>query len=260
MKAEDRKRTPHPGPLPVWRGEGEAAAGRAAARPYRGRAFTLIELLTVIAIIAVVAAFLIPVMKGVKRSQYLSNARTELAELDTAIQNYKTDHGYYPPGGTSVLTNALYYELIGTTTADGGNTFKTLDGMSTISSATLGSTFGESGLLNSGVTNRGAGAEDARVARSFLPDLRQGQLATNNNGAMILVYSFGGPDSTNRFFQLLPGFTALPGGGANPWRYNASNPTNNPGSYDLWVQLCIGGTTNLVCNWSKQVQLNNPLP
>ena len=34
MKAEDRKRTPHPGPLPVWRGEGEAAAGRAAARPY----------------------------------------------------------------------------------------------------------------------------------------------------------------------------------------------------------------------------------
>jgi hypothetical protein len=35
MKAEDRKRTPHPGPLPVWRGEGEAAAGRAAARPYR---------------------------------------------------------------------------------------------------------------------------------------------------------------------------------------------------------------------------------
>ena len=25
----------------------------------------------------------------------------------------------------------------------------------------------------------------------------------------------------------------------NPWRYNSSNPTNNPGSYDLWIQLVI---------------------
>ena len=46
----------------------------------------------------------------------------------------------------------------------------------------------------------------------------------------------------------------------NPWRYNSSSPTNNPGSYDLWVQLSIGGKTNLICNWSKQVQINNPLP
>ena len=33
-RAKDRKRAPHPGPLPVWRGEGETATGRAAARPY----------------------------------------------------------------------------------------------------------------------------------------------------------------------------------------------------------------------------------
>ena len=25
-------------------------------------------------------------------------------------------------------------------------------------------------------------------------------------------------------------------------------------------QLVIGGKTNLICNWSKQVQINNPLP
>ena len=46
----------------------------------------------------------------------------------------------------------------------------------------------------------------------------------------------------------------------NPWRYNSSNPTNNPGSYDLWIQLKIAGKTNLICNWSKQVQINSPLP
>ena len=48
--------------------------------------------------------------------------------------------------------------------------------------------------------------------------------------------------------------------GINPWRYNSSNPTNNPGAYDLWVQLSISGKTNLICNWNKQVQYNSPLP
>jgi len=46
----------------------------------------------------------------------------------------------------------------------------------------------------------------------------------------------------------------------NPWRYNSANPTNNPGSYDLWIQLKIGGKTNLISNWSKQAQINSPLP
>jgi hypothetical protein len=45
----------------------------------------------------------------------------------------------------------------------------------------------------------------------------------------------------------------------NPWRYNSSNPTNNPGSYDLWIQLVIGGKSNLICNWSKQVLINSPV-
>ncbi len=46
----------------------------------------------------------------------------------------------------------------------------------------------------------------------------------------------------------------------NPWRYNSANPTNNPGSYDLYIQLRIAAKNYLICNWSKQVQINNPLP
>ena len=38
----------------------------------------------------------------------------------------------------------------------------------------------------------------------------------------------------------------------NPWRYNSSSPTNNPNSFDLWIELNLGGKTFLVCNWSKQ--------
>jgi hypothetical protein len=67
----------------------------------------------------------------------------------------------------------------------------------------------------------------------------------------ILITSVGGPDAA---------YQPLGGVDLNPWRYNSSSPTNNPGSYDLWVQLSIGGKTNLICNWSKQVQINNPLP
>jgi hypothetical protein len=49
--------------------------------------------------------------------------------------------------------------------------------------------------------------------------------------------------------------------GVNPWRYNSSSPTNNPGAYDLWIQIVITpGQTNLICNWRKQPQINNPLP
>ena len=37
----------------------------------------------------------------------------------------------------------------------------------------------------------------------------------------------------------------------NPWRYNSGHPTNNPNSYDLWVDVLIRGKTNRFCNWSR---------
>jgi hypothetical protein len=41
----------------------------------------------------------------------------------------------------------------------------------------------------------------------------------------------------------------------NPWHYNSSNPTNNPGSYDLWMDFISQGKTNRVSNWSKDPQI-----
>jgi hypothetical protein len=38
----------------------------------------------------------------------------------------------------------------------------------------------------------------------------------------------------------------------NPWRYNSTNPTNNPGRYDLWLDIIIDGKTNRFCNWEKK--------
>ena len=45
----------------------------------------------------------------------------------------------------------------------------------------------------------------------------------------------------------------------NPIRY-AYPGVHNPGSYDLWIQFQFKGKTNLVCNWSRQIQINSSLP
>ena len=99
----------------------------------------------------------------------------------------------------------------------------------------------------------GAG-EDAPVARSFLSGLKARQfMSVSNNGVSVyvLMASVGGPDDSYKPFFGTPGF--------NPWRYVCPG-VNNPSSYDLWIQLSIGGKMNLICNWSKQVQFNSPLP
>src|SRR5260221_9306396 len=83
-------------------------------------AFTLIELLVVISIIGVLAGFSFPVLKAVKKTQYLNHTKAELALIETAIQRYHDAYGFYPPCNSynnvvNALTNQLYYELVGMT-------------------------------------------------------------------------------------------------------------------------------------------------
>jgi len=212
------------------------------------RAFTLVELLVVIGIIAVLAALILPVAAAVKRQAYLHTAQTEMAQLETAIDRYKSAYGFYPPGSVNgPLTNQLYYELLGTTNKAGE--FQTLDGSAQISAGNANATFGVSGFMN---CSKPGADESSPRGQNFLPDLKPGQVATlytnANDVVKILVSSDNGPDGD---YQPM-GVT-----GINPWRYNPSNPTNNPGSYDLWIQLAIAAKTNLICNWTTQVQLNN---
>jgi prepilin-type N-terminal cleavage/methylation domain-containing protein len=225
-------------------------------------AFTLIELLVVISIIALLAAFTIPVLHTVARKKILDRTRGEMEQLATAIDRYKSAYGFYPPSNPNynsansatwdqAMISPLYFELLGTTNNNG--TYYTLDGSATIGAGTANMTnaFGVSGFLNCSKTGAG---EDAPAARVFLPDLKPNQFnsATNNSVlATVFVASVGGPDQSYMPFHGTPGF--------NPWRY--VNPgINNPSSYDLWIQLVISGKTNLICNWSKNVQLNSPLP
>ncbi|HSI07445.1 MAG: prepilin-type N-terminal cleavage/methylation domain-containing protein [Rariglobus sp.] len=67
----------------------------------RLRAFTLIELLTVIGIIAILAAITFGVVKGVNERAAISQAKVELASLSLALESYKGQYGDYPRSGTS---------------------------------------------------------------------------------------------------------------------------------------------------------------
>lgn len=214
-------------------------------------AFTLIELLTVIAVIAVIAALIFPVANTVKRQAFLHNAQAQMSQLETALENYKSTWGFYPPScPNGPLTNQLYYELSGTILTNAS--YMTLDRTATIPVSSLSTVFGPGvgGFMN---CNKPGADESVQQARNFLPDLNTNQVYTavvNGKQFSLLVTPVGGPDGSYNPLG------AANNAGANPWRY-AYPGINNPASYDLWIQLEIAGNSNLICNWTKQVQLNN---
>jgi prepilin-type N-terminal cleavage/methylation domain-containing protein len=58
--------------------------------------FTLIELLVVIAIIAILAAMLLPVLTKAKTAALKTKAKTEISDIQNAIQGYDADYGRFP--------------------------------------------------------------------------------------------------------------------------------------------------------------------
>jgi len=177
-----------------------------------------------------------------------------MEQLETAIERYHAAYGFYPPDNPNSSTyNQLYYELTGTINTNSTPAYQSLANGLTVKASDVPTAFNMGGFMN---CSKSGGGEDVSVAKNFLPELRSNQYGVVSNynntvAATILLVSVGGPDPTYKPFGVSD---------VNPWRYNSSNPTNNPGAYDLWVQLSISGKTNLICNWSKQVRFNSPLP
>jgi prepilin-type N-terminal cleavage/methylation domain-containing protein len=202
-------------------------------------AFTLVELLAVIAIIGVLAALLIPTISKINAMRAVSKTKAELKEVESWIVEYKAKRGYYPPDNPgNPNTNQLYYELSGTVFANG--VYRTLDGNSTVNPATLPGDFGGStvkGFVNTMKEPR----DEGMAAQKFIKELKPGQVAEFQSSLKILVGSVG-------WDSKLPPPIQIPG--ANPFRYISTNPTNNPGSFDLWIDIYVQGKTTRICNWS----------
>jgi prepilin-type N-terminal cleavage/methylation domain-containing protein len=239
---------------------GVAAAGalppshsRAPAKSAHVTAFTLIELLVVIAIIGILAALVFPVVGVVNRNKQLAVAKTQLQQIQQDIEGYHTKLGYYPPDNpTNVVCNPLYYELMGTTNNQSGGTpatfYATLDGSAQATTAQLTMYFGVTGIANT--STRAHSDDTGSAAQSYLTHLLPNQVGKvddtpPNQQVLVLVCPVSWPGN-----KMPPPLSGMNAGALNPWRYNSSHPTNNTGSFDLWVDLVIGNKTNRICNWS----------
>jgi len=219
-------------------------------RSHGSRAFTLIEMLVVIAIIGALAALLFPVAKNAKLNGYIKRSKAELALLESGIEAYKLKLGFYPPDNPGKpTTNALYFELLGT--VENGSNVETKDGSGAVTTSDIKNYFGRENFLNLG--SRKA-TEEGNIAENFIgSQLKQGQFGSLDANKP-LVKVFTAPVE----WPAALAFQPTPTPNLNPVCYNSSSPTNNTKSYDLWINLPYGGKIYRISNWRKDVETVTP--
>ena len=69
----------------------------------RTRAFTMVELLLVLVILAVLAAIVLPNLVGRGEDARIQAAKTQISVLGTALDLFEIDMGYFPSGNMALL-------------------------------------------------------------------------------------------------------------------------------------------------------------
>ncbi|HEX4646280.1 MAG TPA: type II secretion system protein [Verrucomicrobiae bacterium] len=209
-------------------------------------------MLVVIGIIATLAALIAVGAAGVMHKGRIARVQTELKGLETAIESYKSKKGFYPPDNTNnSYQNPLFYELTGTIPTNSNSLpyFASPVGHDMLAASTVATLFNMGGFINS--------SADSNEVQNFFGSrpLRSGETylaVTSNVGGVVspVFVTLGVP--VQGPVQLR---SPTLGGIINPWHYNSSNPTNNAGSYDLWMDIISQGKTNRISNWSKDPQI-----
>lgn len=199
-------------------------------------AFTLVEMLVVIAIIAIIAGMVVGLAGNAGAKKNINRVKTEMAALETAIDSYKAKLGFYPPDGTTNTLAPLFYELTGTKKIS-DTQYQTVNGNETITIAAISSVFGRQGFANS----------NPEGADNFFKEVKAGNqyrlASVNGNQVELMIVPV---DGTVRYDSA----DGKPGA-MNVWRYNSSKPVHNPGEYDLWAEIIVAGKTNIIGNWKE---------
>ena len=228
----------------------QAFRGSAAAGPRRpgARGFTLIELLVAMAILASLAAILIPVVGRARVAAKVASTKYLLEQICAGIDRFAEDWGTYPPDRIPAGTSLKYFDERGAP-----------PGPASYAASTDIATSAESlyyCLANPYVTGKHPYL-DPQAAKQCLDG--------NHNGIPELVDSWEQPFSYNRKpfgDYLLPDIFYTSSEGPPTVKIptpltafdDGGSPTHNTNSYDLWSPgpggLSAGkGVSKPITNW-----------
>jgi len=234
-------------------------------------AFTLVELLVVISIIATLAGLVVGLAPTVGERMRESRIRAELAELQFAIESYKAKFGIYPPDNGTYLNgtqaeqlsethsglNPLFYELSGVFVDNANGVFYTADTKQSLNPTDIQKQFSRDGFVNAALPNR------RRPFTHRLNDRQHAGISRTSEAGGLEVLAVGFiTDSTSKRgsgfawptdAKTLAQYPApIPSNpGLNPWHYVSTSPVHNPGGYDLWAEYFVRGERRILANWKQ---------
>ncbi len=237
-------------------------------------AFTLIEMLVVIGVIAILASITLGVITMAKSTSQEKRIQGQLNQLITAIEQYKSKVGFYPPDhqlknalGNVMYTrygkpqvnpvlNSLYYELKGALVDISSESFIAIgDPVEyALGQNQVEAWFGVNGISNSGKSEDAIKSTFDGISESDVVLVSSSDIKSNTrpSGSVRLLSV---PVSWPRQIQ---NKNPLGNTSINVWRYNSSNPTNNPASFDLWAEIPVKNKTTgdyelkIIGNWASE--------
>lgn len=171
--------------------------GRLLLSQVRERAFTLIELLAVIAIIGILAALTFGAIRGVQQRAAINQAKAELAVLAQALEAYKQQYGDYPgPTGTNTPT---------------ATSVGTSDGPAVLFNALVGNSGPANQAIGNG--NIGAGHSFVDAAKFSLLSRTAATIPSTSTAGTLLANGFVDPWGNLYLYYYRPGSTWTSGSG-----------------------------------------------
>jgi len=200
-----------------------------ANRHYHARrAFTLVEMITVIAIMGIVATMVVTMGQAAAQKKKIVAVEGEKQKLITMIDNYYNKLNYYPPDNPLLVlntnnqaiydglaaTNPLVYELTGATNLNNGANLAVFN-TNNLTATAYQLVFNRAGVANG----------DALEPHNFFqPGPAPKDYAPYSKNPLVV--------------GLIVPADLVPGNTNNFWHYDSSSPLrHNLTSYDLWAEF-----------------------